>query len=145
MTIHDAIDATIGRTPLVRINNLGGDLHAEIDAKLEFFNPLGSVKDRIAAAMIDDAEKQGLIGPETLIVEPTSGNTGIGLAFIGAARGYRVCLTMPEIFSVERRKLLNHLGAELVLTPAAEGIVGAIEKAEEIVANTQGAWMPRQF
>jgi cysteine synthase A len=145
MTIHASIERTIGGTPLVRLNHLGGDRNAEIDVKLEFFNPLGSVKDRIAAAMIDDAEKQGIIGPETLIVEPTSGNTGIGLAFIGAARGYRVCLTMPETFSVERRKLLRHLGAELVLTPAAEGIVGAMEKAEEIAANTPGAWIPRQF
>ena len=111
MTVHQAMDTTIGRTPLVRLNRTGGDLHAEIVAKLEFFNPLGSVKDRIGAAMIDEAEKKGLIGPETLIVEPTSGNTGIGLAFICAARGYRLCLTMPETMSVERAEAAPALGA----------------------------------
>jgi cysteine synthase len=145
MTIHHAIDTTIGRTPLVRLNRTGGDIHAEIVAKLEFFNPLGSVKDRIGAAMIDDAEKKGLIGPNTLIVEPTSGNTGIGLAFICGARGYRLCLTMPETMSVERQKLLRHLGAQLVLTPGPQGISGAIEKANAILAENPGAFMPNQF
>lgn len=145
MTIHNVIDTTIGRTPLVRLNRTGDRLQAEIVAKLEFFNPLGSVKDRIAAAMIDDAEKKGLIGPDTLIVEPTSGNTGIGLAFICAARGYRLCLTMPETMSIERQKLLRHLGAELVLTPGPSGMGGAIEKARAIVAEHPGAFMPNQF
>ncbi len=145
MTVHNAIDTTIGNTPMVRINHTGADLHAEIVAKLEFFNPLGSVKDRIGAAMIDDAEKKGLIGPNTLIVEPTSGNTGIGLAFICAARGYRLCLTMPETMSVERQKLLRHLGSQLVLTPGPQGIGGAIEKANAVVAENPGAYMPNQF
>jgi len=145
MTIHQAIDTTIGRTPLVRLNRTGDNLQAEIVAKLEYFNPLGSVKDRIAAAMLDDAENKGLLGPETLIVEPTSGNTGIGLAFICAARGYRLCLTMPETMSVERQKLLRHLGARLVLTPGPQGMNGAIEKAAAIAAENPGAFMPNQF
>ena len=145
MTIHNVIDTTIGRTPLVRLNRTGERLQAEIVAKLEFFNPLGSVKDRIAAAMIDDAQNKGLLGPDTLLVEPTSGNTGIGLAFICAARGYRLCLTMPESMSVERQKLLRHLGAELVLTPGPQGMGGAIEKARGIVADHPGAFMPNQF
>jgi cysteine synthase A len=145
MTIHNVIDTTIGRTPLVRLNRIGDRLRAEIVAKLEFFNPLGSVKDRIAAAMIDDAEKKSVIGPDTLIVEPTSGNTGIGLAFICAARGYRLCLTMPETMSIERQKLLRHLGAQLELTPGPKGMVGAIEKARAIVAQHPGAFMPNQF
>jgi cysteine synthase A len=145
MTIHTAIPSTIGKTPLVRLNRMGADFKAEIDAKLEFFNPLGSVKDRIAAAMIDDAEQRGVLTRSTLIVEPTSGNTGIGLAFICAARGYRLCLTMPETFSVERRKLLRHLGAELVLTPGPGGMGGAIEKAHAILDGNPEAWMPNQF
>jgi cysteine synthase len=145
MTIHHAIDTTIGGTPLVRLNHIGDNLQAEIVAKLEYFNPLGSVKDRIAAAMLDDAKTKGLLGPETLIVEPTSGNTGIGLAFICAARGYRLCLTMPETMSVERQKLLRHLGARLVLTPGPQGMNGAIEKAAAIVAENPGAFMPNQF
>ena len=145
MTVHNAIQATIGSTPLVRLNRIGGELNARIALKLEFFNPLGSVKDRIAKAMIDDAEKCGVLGPDTLIVEPTSGNTGIGLAFICAARGYRLCLTMPDTMSVERQKLLHHLGAQLVLTPGAQGMAGAIEKAKSIVAETPGAFMPDQF
>ena len=145
MSMHNAIHTTIGRTPLVRLNRTGENLQAEITAKLEFFNPLGSVKDRIAAAMIDDAEKTGQLTPDTLIVEPTSGNTGIGLAFICAARGYRLCLTMPETMSVERQKLLRHLGAELVLTPGPQGMGGAIEKAAAIVAQTAGGFMPNQF
>jgi cysteine synthase len=145
MTIHNAIDRTIGRTPLVRLNRIAEGLEAEIIAKLEFFNPLGSVKDRIAAAMLDDAQKRGLLGPDTLIVEPTSGNTGIGLAFISAARGYRLCLTMPESMSIERQKLLRHLGAELVLTPGPQGMGGAIERAQAIVSENPGAFMPNQF
>jgi cysteine synthase A len=145
MIVHNAIDTTVGKTPLVRLNRTGGDLHAEIVAKLEFFNPLGSVKDRIATAMIDDAERKGLIGPDTLIVEPTSGNTGIGLAFVCAARGYRLCLTMPETMSIERQKLLRQLGAELVLTPGPQGIGGAIEASNAILSEHQGAYMPNQF
>ena len=145
MSIHNAIHTTIGRTPLVRLNRTGENHQAEITAKLEFFNPLGSVKDRIAAAMIDDAEKTGRLTPDTLIVEPTSGNTGIGLAFICAARRYRLCLTMPETMSIERQKLLRHLGAQLVLTPGPQGMVGAIETANDIVAKTPGAFMPNQF
>lgn len=145
MTLHHTIDTTIGRTPLVRLNRLGSRFQAEIIAKLEFFNPLGSVKDRIAASMIDDAEINGRVGPDTLIVEPTSGNTGIGLAFICAVRGYRLCLTMPETMSVERQKLLRHLGADLVLTPGPQGMGGAIEKARAIVDENPGAFMPNQF
>jgi cysteine synthase A len=145
MTVHNAIQTTIGKTPLVRLNRMGRDLNARIAAKLEFFNPLGSVKDRIAAAMIDDAERTGQLTPDTLIVEPTSGNTGIGLAFICAAKGYRLCLTMPDTMSVERQKLLRHLGADLVLTPGASGMAGAIDKARAIVADTPGAFMPDQF
>ncbi|WP_419661660.1 CysK: cysteine synthase (O-acetylserine sulfhydrylase) [Desulfosarcina variabilis str. Montpellier] len=145
MTIQKTIDTTIGRTPLVRLNRLGRGFQAEIIAKLEFFNPLGSVKDRIAASMIDAAEKEGRLGPDTLIVEPTSGNTGIGLAFICAARGYRLCLTMPDTMSVERQKLLRHLGADLVLTPGSQGMGGAIEKARAMVADHPGAFMPNQF
>jgi cysteine synthase A len=123
--------------------NPSGD--CEILAKLEFFNPLGSVKDRIAAAMIDAAEQEGLIGANTLIVEPTSGNTGIALAFICAAKGYRLCLTMPETMSLERRKLLKHLGADLVLTPGPSGMKGAIEKAQELLKSEKNAFMPDQF
>ena len=133
MKYHTSVAATIGHTPLVRLNRIAQGYHAEIFAKLEFFNPLGSVKDRIAASMIAAAERQGLIQPDTLIVEPTSGNTGIALAFICAANGYNLCLTMPDTMSVERRKLLTHLGARLVLTPGAAGMKGAIEKAQEIL------------
>ena len=145
MNIYSDISKTIGETPLVRLNAISEGLDAEILAKLEFFNPLGSVKDRIAASMIDDAEANGLIGPDTLIVEPTSGNTGIALAFICASKGYRLCLTMPDTMSTERRKLLDHLGADLVLTPGSEGMKGAIAKAEEIVHSTGNAFMPDQF
>ncbi len=130
---------------MVRIGNMAKGLDCEILAKLEFFNPLGSVKDRIAAAMIDTAEQEGLIGPETLIVEPTSGNTGIALAFICATKGFRLCLTMPETMSLERRKLLTHLGAELILTPGTSGMKGAIQKAVEIQSQTHNAFMPNQF
>jgi len=136
---------TIGRTPLVRLNRIAKGLSAVLLAKLEFKNPLGSVKDRIGAAMIEVARGQGLIGEETLIVEPTSGNTGIALAFVCATQGYRLILTMPESMSLERRKLLKHLGADLVLTPAAEGMKGAIQRAREIVSETPNAFMPDQF
>jgi cysteine synthase A len=145
MKYYASIGSTIGSTPLVRLNRLAAGLPAQIFAKLEFFNPLGSVKDRIAAAMIAAAELEGKLTPETLIVEPTSGNTGIALAFICAAKGYRLCLTMPESMSVERRKLLTHLGAELVLTPGPQGMQGAIDKAREILAAAKTAYMPDQF
>ena len=145
MRIHGDISSTIGTTPLVRLNRLGQGTGVEIAAKLEFFNPLGSVKDRIGLAMIAAAEKQGLIGPKTLIVEPTSGNTGIALAFICAAKGYRLVLTMPDTMSLERRKLLAHLGAELILTAGAQGMKGAIAAAEEIRDSEKNAYMPDQF
>ena len=135
----------VGETPLVRLNALGRGLPGAIVAKLESMNPLGSVKDRIGAAMIQAAEARGLITPDTLIVEPTSGNTGIALAFVCAARKYRLILTMPETMSLERRKLLKHLAAELVLTPGSQGMTGAINRAQEIVAGTRGAFMPNQF
>jgi cysteine synthase A len=145
MKYFSAISSTIGSTPLVRLNRINEGIDAEIFAKLEFFNPLGSVKDRIAESMIAAAEKDGLIDPKTLIVEPTSGNTGIALAFICAAKGYRLCLTMPDTMSIERRKVLTHLGAELVLTPGPEGMKGAIEKAQEIMESEKGSFMPDQF
>jgi len=145
MKYYASIGSTIGSTPLVRLNRLAAGLPAQIFAKLEFFNPLGSVKDRIAASMIAAAELEGKLTPETLIVEPTSGNTSIALAFICAAKGYRLCLTMPESMSVERRKLLTHLGAELVLTPGPQGMQGAIDKAREILAAAKTAYMPDQF
>jgi cysteine synthase A len=145
MKYYASIGSTIGSTPLVRLNRIAAGLPAEVFGKLEFFNPLGSVKDRIAASMIAAAELEGKITPETLIVEPTSGNTGIALAFICAAKNYRLCLTMPETMSVERRKLLTHLGAELVLTPGPQGMPGAIDKAREILASEKKAYMPDQF
>jgi len=145
MAMHAHIADTIGRTPLVKLNRTAAGLDAAIYAKLEFFNPLGSVKDRIGAAMIAAAEAEKRIGPDSLIVEPTSGNTGIALAFICAAKGYRLCLTMPDTMSVERRKLLTHLGAELVLTPGSDGMKGAIQKARDILARTPTAFMPDQF
>ena len=145
MKIFHSVDRTIGLTPLVRLNRICEGMAAEIVAKLEFFNPLGSVKDRIAAGMIESAEIEGLIRPDTRIVEPTSGNTGIALAFICAAKGYRLSLTMPETMSIERRKLLKHLGAELILTPGAKGMKGAIETAMDIVAGDSHAYMPNQF
>ena len=135
----------VGGTPLVRLNTIGRGLPGVIAAKIESMNPLGSVKDRIGVAMIQAAEAQGLITPETLIVEPTSGNTGIALAFVAAARKYRLILTMPETMSLERKKLLKHLGAELVLTPGPQGMTGAINRAKEIVAETKGAYLPNQF
>ena len=145
MKFHSIISSTIGSTPLVRLNRISEDIDAHIYAKLEFFNPLGSVKDRIAASMIEAAEVEGKINPQTLIVEPTSGNTGIALAFICAAKNYRLCLTMPDTMSEERRRLLKHLGAELVLTPGAEGMKGAIGKAGEILESEKDSFMPNQF
>ncbi len=145
MRFHSIISNTIGSTPLVRLNRMGEDIDADIFCKLEFFNPLGSVKDRIAASMIEAAEVEGLIDSETLIVEPTSGNTGIALAFICAAKNYRLCLTMPDTMSQERRSLLKHMGAELVLTPGTEGMGGAIQKAQEILESEKKSWMPNQF
>ena len=135
----------IGNTPLVRLNRVTRGVGAEVVAKLESFNPLGSVKDRIGVSMILDAVEKGAVGENTVVVEPTSGNTGIALAFVCAARGYRLILTMPETMSLERRKLLRVLGAELVLTPGREGMPGAIRKAEEIAAGIPGSFMPMQF
>jgi cysteine synthase A len=143
--IFNDITETIGGTPLVRINRLVPRDHATVLVKCEFFNPLSSVKDRIGLAMIEAAEKAGKIDHETMIVEPTSGNTGIALAFVCAAKGYKLTLTMPESMSIERRRLLRALGAQVVLTPAAEGMRGAINKAEEIVRNEKKAFMPQQF
>jgi cysteine synthase len=135
----------VGATPLVRLNNLTRGLKATILAKLEFMNPLGSVKDRIGVAMLLSAEARGLIRPGALIVEPTSGNTGIALAFACAARGYRLILTMPDTMSQERRKLLKHLGAEVILTPGSQGMTGAMNWAREIASEAPGAYMPNQF
>ncbi len=143
--IYSDITKTIGKTPLVRLNSVTKGIDATILAKLEFFNPLSSVKDRIGASMIEAAEREGLIGEETVVIEPTSGNTGIALAFVCAAKGYRCILIMPETMSMERRKLLKMLGAELVLTPGSEGMPGAIRKAEELVAQVPKAFMPQQF
>ncbi len=139
------ITKTIGRTPLVRINKLAVGLEATVLVKLESFNPLSSAKDRIGVAMIDAAEKQGLLKQDTVIIEPTSGNTGIALAFVCAARGYRLILTMPDTMSVERRQLLSILGAELVLTEGAKGMKGAIEKAEELALSIKDSFTPQQF
>ncbi|OYW78104.1 MAG: cysteine synthase A [Verrucomicrobia bacterium 12-59-8] len=145
MGIYNNIVETVGKTPLVKLNKVTAGLNATIALKCEFFNPLGSVKDRIGAAMIEDAEKRGVLKPDTIIIEPTSGNTGIALAFVAAAKGYSLILTMPETMSLERRTLLALLGAELVLTPGAQGMKGAIAKAAELVATTPNAWMPQQF
>jgi cysteine synthase A len=142
--IYDNIVGTIGRTPLVRLNKLTAN-DATILGKLEFFNPCSSIKDRIGKWMIEAAERNGKIKKNTIIIEPTSGNTGIGLAFICAAKGYKLILTMPESMSIERRKLLEQLGAEIVLTPAAEGMSGAIKKASQMVASDKNAFMPQQF
>jgi cysteine synthase A len=145
--IADSLTDLIGKTPLLRLNKYGEDkkLAGELIAKLEYFNPLGSVKDRIAFAMITDGEQRGLINKDTTIIEPTSGNTGIGLAFVAAARGYKIVLTMPETMSIERRRLLRALGAELVLTPGALGMKGAIRKAEELNAQIDNSFIPQQF
>ena len=142
--IFEDITGAVGFTPLVQINTLGSD-KATILAKLESKNPCGSVKDRIAYAMIKAGEKEGLINPDTVVIEPTSGNTGIGLAFMCAARGYRLILTMPESMSIERRKILQLFGAQLVLTPAEGGMSGAVERAEQLVAENTNAFMPQQF
>src|SRR5271156_1893281 len=143
--IYNDIVETVGRTPLVRLNKVTAGVDATILLKCEFFNPLGSVKDRIGAAMIEDAEKRGVLKRDTVIVEPTSGNTGIALAFVAAAKGYKLILTMPETMSLERRTLLAMLGAKLVLTPGAEGMKGAIARAESLAKETPGAWIPQQF
>ncbi|HWI66452.1 MAG TPA: cysteine synthase A [Symbiobacteriaceae bacterium] len=143
--IYENIADTIGNTPLVRLRKVTEGAKATILAKLEYFNPAGSVKDRIGYAMIKDAEEKGILKPDTVIVEPTSGNTGIALAFVAAARGYKCILVMPDTMSLERRKLLKAYGADLVLTPGSEGMKGAIAKAKEIVANTPNAWIPQQF
>jgi cysteine synthase len=145
MPLYNNIVETVGRTPLVKLNKVTVGLEATVALKCEFFNPLGSVKDRIGMAMIDDAEKRGILKPGTTIVEPTSGNTGIALAFVAASKGYKLILTMPETMSLERRTLLAMLGAQLELTPGAKGMKGAIARAEEILAATPGAWMPQQF
>jgi cysteine synthase A len=145
MNIFSSINSTIGATPLVRLNSISDQLGVELLAKLEFFNPLGSVKDRIGLAMIEAAENQQLITSETTIIEPTSGNTGIALAFVCAVKKYNLVLTMPDTMSIERRKLLKHLGANLVLTPGTEGIKGTIAKANELIKKTPNAYMPDQF
>jgi cysteine synthase A len=142
---YDDVIKTVGNTPMIRINRLIPEGHATVFAKCEFFNPLKSVKDRIGMAMIEDAERSGKLTKSTHIIEPTSGNTGIALAFVAAAKDYRLTLTMPESMSVERRALLRALGANLVLTPAAEGMRGAIAKAAELVAQDLQGWMPQQF
>lgn len=142
--IFQDVTQLVGKTPLIKLNKVVGE-GAEVLAKLEMFNPAGSVKDRIALSMLDAAEKQGLLHENTLIIEPTSGNTGIGLAMIAAARGYRLVLTMPETMSVERRNLLKIYGAELVLTPGAEGMKGAIRRAEELAAENPNSFIPQQF
>ncbi|MFP4308845.1 MAG: cysteine synthase A [Desulfococcaceae bacterium] len=145
MRIFTNVKHAIGDTPLVRLGRVAEGIDAAVLVKLEYFNPLGSVKDRLAAAMIDAAEVDGHIGPDTVIVEPTSGNTGVALAFICAAKGYPLTLTMPETMSVERRKLLKHLGADLVLTPGDKGMKGAIAAAEDFLAQHPEAYMPNQF
>ena len=145
--IYTAADQLIGKTPLLELTHIEKDLglEARILAKLEYFNPAGSVKDRIAKAMIDDAEDKGLLKPDSVIIEPTSGNTGIGLASVAAARGYRIIIVMPETMSVERRQLMKAYGAELVLTEGAKGMKGAIAKAEELAAEIPGGFIPGQF
>ena len=143
--VLDSITDAIGNTPIVRLNNLTKDLEAEVDVKIESFNPTGSVKDRVAVAMIEDAEEKGLLKEGSTIIEPTSGNTGIGLAFAAAAKGYKLILTMPETMSIERRKFLSVLGAELVLTPGADGMGGAIAKANELNEETPDSIILGQF
>jgi len=143
--IYEDITKTVGRTPIVRINRLNGAGGATVLAKLESFNPLSSVKDRIGVAMIEAAEQSGLIGPGTVVIEPTSGNTGIALAFVCAAKGYKLILTMPETMSVERRQLLAILGAEVVLTEGTKGMKGAVEKAEELAKEVPDSFIPQQF
>jgi len=143
--IYNNIVETVGRTPLVKLNKVTAGLPATILLKCEFFNPLSSVKDRIGMSMIEDAEKRGVLKKDTVVIEPTSGNTGIALAFVCAAKGYKLILTMPETMSIERRTLLAMLGAKLVLTPGAEGMKGAIAKAEQLAKETPSSWIPQQF
>lgn len=143
--IYNNIVETVGHTPLVKLNKVTAGVDATILLKCEFFNPLGSVKDRIGMAMIEDAEKRGILKKDSVIIEPTSGNTGIALAFVAAAKGYKIILTMPETMSLERRTLLAMLGARLVLTPGTEGMKGAIAKAEQLAKETPNAWIPQQF
>jgi cysteine synthase A len=145
MPVHSDIISTIGHTPLIKLNRIANGAEATIALKGEFFNPLGSVKDRIGYAMIAAAERSGILMPKTTIIEPTSGNTGIALAFVAAAKGYKLVLTMPESMSLERRTLLALLGARLVLTPATEGMKGAIKKAEELNKEIADSWIPQQF
>lgn len=145
MPIHSDIISTVGRTPLIKLNRIANGVPATIALKAEFFNPLGSVKDRIGFAMIAAAERDGILKPNTTIIEPTSGNTGIALAFVAAAKGYKLTLTMPESMSLERRTLLALLGAKLVLTPATEGMKGAIKRAEELQLQDPDSWIPQQF
>ena len=147
MKVYNTVTELIGNTPLLRLSNFiaANGLEAEIYAKLEYFNPAGSVKDRIAKAMLDDAEEKGALKPGATIIEPTSGNTGIGLAAVAAARGYKIILTMPETMSVERRNLLKAYGAQIVLTDGSKGMTGAIEKANELAASTPGSFIPGQF
>ncbi len=142
--IYNNVLETIGKTPIVKINRLFGDKH-QVYAKIEKANPGGSIKDRIALGMIEDAEKRGLINKDTVIIEPTSGNTGIGLALVAAVKGYKLILVMPESMSLERRRLMQVYGAEFVLTPREKGMKGAIEKATELVNENENAWMPQQF
>jgi cysteine synthase len=143
--IYNNIVETVGRTPLVKLNKVTAGIDATVLLKCEYFNPLGSVKDRIGMAMIEDAERRGVLKKDTTIIEPTSGNTGIALAFVAAAKGYKVILTMPDTMSLERRTLLAMLGAKLVLTPGSEGMKGAIARAEQLIKETPGSWMPAQF
>src|SRR5262249_4560229 len=143
--IYNNIVETVGRTPLVRLNHVTQGVDGTILLKCEFFNPLGSVKDRIGMSMIEDAERRGILNADTTIIEPTSGNTGIALAFVAAAKGYKLVLTMPETMSLERRTLLAMLGAKLVLTPGPEGMKGAIARAEQLAREIPHSWIPQQF